>query len=302
MKWIELSVSTPPEFVEPLSQLFHRHGHGGVAVEQAGGYNPDDGEAPPEQDWVKVVTYLPVDPSTQERRSRIDLGVRLVAHVASISPLREKELHEDDWQRAWMQHFQVLHVGKGIVIVPTWRDYEPKPTETVVELDPGMAFGTGHHPTTRMCLELVEGEVSPGMDVLDVGCGSGILCIAAAKLGARRVVGLDTDPVAAKVARSNLQQNGVSQRVAIEEGSLPLPAASPHGFDLAVANISAKVISELAGGLVETLRPGGRLIISGILAGDEDGVVGRLTSEGAAIVRSLVEGDWVTLVASVPEK
>lgn len=299
MKWIELSVRTPSEYVEPLSQLFHRHGEGGVAVEQDGGYDPDDGQTAPVDDWATVLTYLPQDSTAASRRNQIDLGVRLVAHVASISPLRERVVEEDEWNTAWTRHFNVLHIGQRTVIVPSWREYKPREDEAVISLDPGMAFGTGHHPTTKMCLEQLERLTTRGARVLDVGCGSGILCIAASKYGADTVLGLDRDPMAVKVARSNLGANSIADAT-IEEGSVPHAGASPRSFDVVVANISATVISELAVPLVAAVRPGGLVLASGILEEKMPGVARSLTSAGASIDESFVEGDWVAMVASVP--
>ena len=300
MKWLELSVKAPPEFVEPLSQVFYRYGHGGVAVEEDVSFNPDEGESPPAADWVTLKTYLPLNATTHERRNRIDLGVRLVAHVCPISPLQERVLEEEEWQNSWKQHFHVLRVGERTVICPTWRDYEPRKSDVVITLDPGMAFGTGHHPTTRMCLQLLEAMVKPGLDVLDVGCGSGILSIAAAKLGARRVLGLEIDSVAVRVAKENVRENGIGYALRIAQGSLPHPDVRPLSFDIAVANISAKVVSEMAGELVSAVSPGGKVIASGILMDGKEGVERALASAGGILEETIVEGDWVTLVAEVP--
>ena len=299
MKWVELSVRAPSEFVEPLSQVFLRYGHGGVVVEEVGGYNPDEGETPPQALRVTVKTYIPLDSTTEERRNRIDLGVRLVSYLGPITSLQEKVLEEEEWERAWRKHFHVLHIGKTIVVVPTWRDYQPKVSDVVIELDPGMAFGTGHHPTTRMCLELLEELVSPGMNVIDLGCGSGILSIAAAKLGAGSVYGLEIEPAAAAVATSNVRENGAARVVRIAQGSLPDTHIPKKGYDVAVANISAKVISELAGELAAVVKPGGTLIISGGLLDNLDPVKRALSAAGCALQRTVQDGDWVSLVASV---
>ena len=300
MKWLELSVETPQEFVEPLSEIFYRYGHGGVAVENEGGYNPDEGETPRSDARVTVKTYLPLNDSTQERRHRIDLGVRLVAHVSSISALIEREVDEEDWEEAWKEHFHTLRVGKRLVIAPSWRDYTPLEADVVVNLDPGMAFGTGHHPTTRMCLELLESLGKPDMDVLDVGCGSGILSIAAAKMGARSVFGLDVDQTAVKAAKRNAQENGVGHAVRITEGSLPHVDVRPGGYDVTIANISARVVSEIATELLRATRRGGTIVASGILVENSHGVEEALISAGAQVDRRVVDGDWVTLSASVP--
>ena len=265
-----------------------------------GGFNPDEGEAPPRADWATLKTYLPLNSTTDERRGRIDLGVRLVAHVCPISPLQERVLDEEEWQNSWKRHFDVLRVGKRIVVCPTWRRHDPAESDVVITLDPGMAFGTGHHPTTRMCLEQLENLVRPGMNVLDVGCGSGILSIAAAKLGASSVFGLEIDSAAVRVAKENLRENGVGYGVRVTQGTLPCPEVRAQSYHVAVANISAKVVSEIAGDLVMAATPGGRVIVSGILLDNKDGVERALASAGGRLEQTLVDGDWVTLVASNP--
>ena len=299
MKWLELSVQSPPEFVEPLSQIFYRYGHGGVALEEEGGYNPDEGESPPIPSTITLRTYLPLNSTTQERRSRIDIAVRLVAHVCPIPPLQERVLEEQEWQDSWKEHFHVLRVSSRIVIKPTWRSYEPTDGDIVISLDPGMAFGTGHHPTTRMCLERLDQVCRPGMDVLEIGCGSGILSIAAARLGARSVFALEIDSVAVGVAKQNIRENGAMHNIRVAQGTLPHPEVHPGSYDIAVANISAKVVSEMAKELVTAVRSGGEVIASGIVLEHKDGVAQDLAAAGGRIAEPIVDGDWVTLVASV---
>ena len=299
MRWLELSVKTPPEFVEPLSRIFYRYGHGGVAVEEDGGFNLDEGESPPADRWVTLKTYLPLNSTTDERRNRIDLGVRLVAHVSPISSLQETVLEEEEWQNSWKEHFQVLHLGKRTVICPTWLDCEPAESEVFIRLDPGIAFGTGHHPTTKACLELLEDLSRPGMDVLDVGCGSGILSIAAAKLGARSVFALEIDSESLRVAKQNIRENGTGQNIRVTEGSLPHPEIQSKGFDIAIANISSKVVSEMSGELVRAVRPGGKIIASGMLVDNKDAVERALASAGGTLEQTVVDGDWVTMIVSV---
>ena len=298
LKWLELSVSAPPEFVEPLSHIFYRYGHGGVALEQQGGFNPDEGETASETAWVTLKTYLPINESTDERRNRIDVGVRLVAHVGPVTELVARTVDEDEWQNSWKDHFHVLRVGRRLVVKPTWREYEPRASDVVIVLDPGMAFGTGHHPTTRACLEQLERLVVPGASVLDFGCGSGILSIAASKLGASSVLGVEADSSAVRVAKQNARENGVQHNVLVVEGTLPRPEARPGGFDVAVANISAKVVSEASTELVRAVKPGGAVIASGIILDNKAVVERSMAGAGAALSDTIVDGDWVTLVYS----
>ena len=298
-RWLELSVDAPPEYVEPLSEIFHRYGEGGVAVEQPGGFNPDEGETPPVPDAVTIKTYLPMDATTRDRRERIAAGARLIAKFARISDLRERVASEDEWRDSWKEFFHPLRIGRGIVICPTWRECETEPGDAVVRLDPGMAFGTGHHPTTRMCLELLERAVSPGDRVLDLGCGSGILSIAAAKLGAAAVLGFEIDGAAVKSARANVDANGVGDRVEIIHGTLPSAKAPPQAFDLALANISARVVEDMAERLADCLAPGGTLIASGVIEAHLDGVTAALESAGATVRERTMDGDWGALAATV---
>lgn len=298
MKWIELTVDVPPEYAEPMSEIFHRYGHGGVAIEQEAGYNPDEGESPPVPDFVTVKTYLPVDNTTERRRNQIDIGVRLVAHLATISPLKEKYVEEEDWQNAWKEHFDPLRIGRHLVICPTWRTVETSESDILIHLDPGMAFGTGHHPTTRTCMEILERDTKPGDRILDVGCGSGILSVVAVKVGATSALGLEIDPVAARAGEENVRINGIEDKVQIVQGTLPSPLAEARSFDIVAANISAKVVTNLAQHLIDSVAIGGKLIAGGIIEPHVEDVTKALNAVGASIDETFIDGDWVTLLAS----
>ena len=298
MKWIELTVDVPPEYAEPMSEIFHRYGHGGVAIEQEAGYNPDEGESPPVPDFVTIKTYLPVDNTTERRRNQIDIGVRLVAHLATISPLKEKYVEEEDWQNAWKEHFHPLRIGRHLVICPTWRTVETSESDILIHLDPGMAFGTGHHPTTRTCMEILERDTKPGDRILDVGCGSGILSVVAVKVGATSALGLEIDPVAARAGEENVRINGIEDKVQIVQGTLPSPLAEARSFDIVAANISAKVVTNLAQHLIDSVAIGGKLIAGGIIKPHVEDVTKALNAVGASIDETFIDGDWVTLLAS----
>jgi ribosomal protein L11 methyltransferase len=298
LKWIELTVDVPPEYAEPMSEIFHRYGHGGVAIEQEAGYNPDEGESPPVPDFVTIKTYLPVDNTTERRRNQIDIGVRLVAHLATISPLKEKYVEEEDWQNAWKEHFHPLRIGRHLVICPTWRTVETSESDILIHLDPGMAFGTGHHPTTRTCMEILERDTKPGDRILDVGCGSGILSVVAVKVGATSALGLEIDPVAARAGEENVRINGIEDKVQIVQGTLPSPLAEARSFDIVAANISAKVVTDLAQHLIDSVAIGGKLIAGGIIEPHVKDVTKALNAVGASIDETFIDGDWVTLLAS----
>jgi ribosomal protein L11 methyltransferase len=190
----------------------------------------------------------------------------------------------------------VLRVGRRIVIRPTWRRHRRRPDDVVLALDPGMAFGTGLHPTTRLCLAALErvadrGDVT-GSRALDIGCGSGILAIAAVKLGAASVVGVDTDPIAVEATAANAARNRLARRIAAREGSLP---TREPPFDLVLANLIASVLITLAGALAAELRPGGTLLASGIYVDREDAVRDEFAAAGLAVRERTAEGDWVAL-------
>ena len=299
-KWVELSIEAPAEYVEPLSHLFLRYGKGGVVTEEPGGYSPDEGESPPIPDRVTVKTFYPLDDESDARFGRIDVGVRLMSQLTCMSPLTQRVIEEREWAEAWKEHFHPLRVGERLVVAPSWREFAPGEGDVVIRLDPGMAFGTGHHPTTRMCLEEVEALVEPGMEVLDAGCGSGILSIAAALLGARRAFGLDVEEVAVSVAQANAAENGVACVVSAVVGSLPHPQVREGGYDLVLANISAKVGIELAEALASAIRPGGALVVSGFLLKDEEAVRRAYAGAGGAVEGRQEEGDWVTLRLRMP--
>ena len=299
MKWLEFSIRTTPEYVEPISELFRRYGESGVVVEEVGDWDPDQvsGElAPPTS--VTVRTYIPLDATAQSRREMIDIGVRLISLLQPMGDLEERELEEDEWETAWKSHFTLLRVGKRLVIKPTWQEYTPADGEEVVELDPGMAFGTGHHPTTRMCLEELERRIQPGMRILDLGTGSAILAVAAAKLGAAEVMALDIASDVLPVARTNVDSNGVTQKVRVLGGTLPHQQVKQASFDLVVANITAHAITDLAHSIAEVLVPSGVLAASGILVEHQADVEEALSNESLEVVERRYDDDWVLLVAA----
>jgi ribosomal protein L11 methyltransferase len=304
MKWIELSVEADREAVEAISELFAKYGYnGGVAIEEP--IIPDKDEEDKYQvdlsRPVTISTWLPDDERAAESRERIAQHLWHLGQMRYISTLRVTVSDEQDWANAWKEHYHVLRVGRHIVIRPSWREYNPEPGDVSIELDPGMAFGTGLHPTTRLCLAALEDHVSPGMSVLDLGTGSGILAIATAKLGATQVLAIDNDSVAVKAAHENVALNPeVTHRIRITEGTLE--AAGEAQFDLVVSNIIAKVIIELAPSLAAALLPAAVLIVSGIIEEKADSVALALAAAGLHNLERRQEGDWVALVARRMDK
>jgi len=314
--WLELAVTADPEAVEAVSEVMSRHAQGGVAIEEP--YTLlDDGQvaesipgAP-----VTVRVYVPADAAGEEARARIEEGLWHLRQIGfgNISALSSSRLAEEDWANAWKEHYHVVHLGRRTVIKPSWREYTPAAGEVVVELDPGMAFGTGLHPTTRTCLLALEDALTPSDEVLDVGSGSGILSLAALKLGASHVLALDVSSVAVDATRANAQANGVGDRIDVRLATLVGAAGEPYfplppdaailgaeigTFDVVLANIIARVVAQLAPALVRAVRPGGTLIASGIIAERRHEAEEPLRAAGLTNIRDLIEGDWVTLVGT----
>ena len=287
MEWLEVSVEVENEAVEAVTEAFSRYAHGGVVVEAG----PDGWNACP----VVVRAYLPSDDELWSKRKGIQ---EALWHLGQIQPMPEpqfRKVAEEDWTEAWKKRLKVLRIGERLVVQPSWLDYRAGPQDLVIQLDPGMAFGTGLHPTTQLCLCSLEAHVRPGMAVLDLGTGSGILAIAAARLRARLVLGVDNDKQAVRVARSNAIANNVQEIVTVRQGSL----SDVRGrYDLVVINILARVIVEmLREGLAERMLPEGILIASGIIADSVSDVVPALEEGGLELVDQEQRGDWVSLVA-----
>ena len=236
-------------------------------------------------------------------RAAVDAARRDLAHLQAfelrhIGEVETRVVHEEDWAEAWKEHFPVLRVGRRLVIRPTWREHDATPDDVVISLDPGQAFGTGLHPTTRLCLALMEDVADRGLvrgaSVVDVGCGSGILAIAASLLGAQPVLGVDTDPLAVETTLKNAALNGLGERIRARQGSVPLGDNEPT-FDIVLANLVASLLIDLASALKESVRPGGRLIASGIFVDREPEVRTAFESVGLRVVGIQSEGDWVAL-------
>lgn len=300
MDWLEISVQADGEAAEAVSEVFNRlngaeGGRGGGAI-TIGGFGEDGVLRSP---VVTVSTYLACDGREGERRRQIEEAIWHLRQLYSLPEPRVRVLAEEDWANAWKAHYHPFRVGEHLVIAPSWEPSSPGPGDTLILLDPGMAFGTGLHPSTRLCLILLEAHLRPGDSVLDLGTGSGVLAIAAAKLGAASVLARDIDPIAVEAARENVARNGVNHVVRVEEGSLPEAGGQAKaGFDLVLVNILAEVIIRLLGeGLAEIVNPRGRLILSGIIAPKARDIEAVLAARQFTIVERRAEGDWIALLA-----
>ncbi len=301
MHWLELTVQTHPEAVESVSELLNRYITGGIAIEEpielvdeGQEYRVLAGQP------VKVHAYLPIDGKEEAARQQVAEGLWHLSSLGMqyVGDLQTRIVHEEDWANAWKDYYHVTHIGQRLVIRPSWREYLPENNEVVLELDPGMAFGTGLHPTTRMCLEQIEQRMRPDMHVLDVGTGSGILALAAAKLGAANVHCIDNSSVAVESAVANAEINHMSDRVNVVLGVLDETEAFclSGQYDLVLANIIARVIGSIASNLAQVLAPDGILITSGIIADRRHEAEKPLLATGLKIIDQVMIDDWVTLI------
>jgi ribosomal protein L11 methyltransferase len=305
--WLELSVAADHEAVEAVSEILSRAAPGGTSVEPAFTLVDEGLGAQVDVSRPAIVrAALPLTDAAGVQvavdRAELELGHLQAFGLRPIGELTARIVHEADWANAWKAHFPVLRIGRRIVIRPTWRRHRRRPDDVVLALDPGMAFGTGLHPTTRLCLAALEefaerGALTPSTRVLDVGSGSGILAIAAALLGAREVLAVDVDPIAVQASRENARRNRLARVITAREGSVP---TGDGPFDLVLANLIAGLLVTLADPLVDEVRQGGTLLASGIFHDREGQVVEAFGSRGLDLTNRWAEGDWVALELTRP--
>lgn len=301
MEWLEISLVVPVEHVEAACGALSDVAPSGCSVEDAVvPLGPEEGVRYEPWRPSTVRAYLPVDAHLEERRATLRA---LTASFPCTVHFVERAVREEDWANAWKEFFQVEHVTDRLVIRPAWREYVPSEGEVVLTLDPGMAFGTGQHETTRMCLAAVDELVRTGMHVLDLGCGSGILGIAAAKLGAASITAIDLESVAVEATLANAAVNGVQDAFRVAEGSLderwPFEVSPFAAFDLVLANIHATAVTTLAPAIRGALRSGGMVVVSGVIGERLAGVLKALDAAGFASSDVRAAGDWRAVVAAV---
>uniref|UniRef100_A0A831UDJ4 Ribosomal protein L11 methyltransferase n=1 Tax=Geobacter metallireducens TaxID=28232 RepID=A0A831UDJ4_GEOME len=290
--WAEVTCEVPAAMVDLLADFLVELSGNGVSIDnlELDTFSLDTVEEQP----VKTVrAYFNPDDDLEAKLAALNRFLREQWPAGDDTippPPAVATIREEDWATGWRQHFTPTRIGRRLVIKPTWEPFAPQPGDVVIELDPGMAFGTGTHPTTRLCLEALE-KLGPSGDVLDVGTGSGILAMAAARLGARRVVGTDIDPDAVEVARENCAMNGVTADLV----TTPL-AAIPGRFDVVLANILAEDLVRMAADLTAKVAPGGALILSGILVEREPYVIAGFAATGLVLAETTREGEWSCLL------
>lgn len=309
MKWSEFAIQTTNEAVEPVSNILHEAGASGVVIEdplelvkerenvfgEIYHLNPDDYP----NEGVVIKAYLPVnsflgdtiDAIKESINNLLLFDIDLGKNVVSIS-----EVNEEEWATAWKKYYNPVKISERFTIVPTWEDYTPVSSdELIIELDPGMAFGTGTHPTTVMCIQALERTVQPGDLVVDVGTGSGVLSIAAALLDAKRIQSLDLDEVAVQSAKQNVELNKVQDKVSVSQGNL-LDGVKEQA-DIVVANILAEVIMRFTDDVAKVVKSGGYFIASGIIQTKKQDVKEAIIASGFTVEETILMEDWVAIIA-----
>lgn len=288
--WFEITAQVPPFEVEAVSDLMRGVSPGGIIVEEPVDIlGPEKGFRVRGGEPVLVRAYLP----SSELGAVLTEDLRRAMEAFPNVELTAKPIYEQDWSVSWREFFGVVETGGRAVIVPSWIEHTVRPGQVAIRLDPGQAFGTGHHETTRLCLLALDELVTPGIRMLDVGTGSGVLSIAAMLLGASAVTAIDIDPIAAEVARANCDTNGIGPEVAISAGTLTPQHAGR--YLLAVSNISTDANIGLAASFEAVVETGGRLVLSGILSPDARRVAAAMGGHGFALRAMRHERDWCLL-------
>ena len=309
MKWTEISIQTTHEAVDMVANIFHDLGSSGVVIEdpelvnsylRSGRWDYSDIPEAVNTEIVVVKAYLLADEHLDDKlglfkekvQELVSFGINKGSGITKC-----RDVMEEDWASSWKEFFHPIKVGERIVIKPSWEEYVPMNNDLVIELDPGMAFGTGTHHTTAMCCRVLEDVVQPGSVVFDIGTGSGILAVAAAKLGASSVQAVDFDKIAVRVAKENIGINNVQNLVQVSQSDL---LAGVNGqADVIVANIVADIVIKLLPDLPARLKENGVFIASGIITERLSDVTTAMLAQDLVIDKVIEEGGWVAIVASV---
>jgi ribosomal protein L11 methyltransferase len=300
MKWIEVKVifdfKDKQLAVDLISDLFYGLDLKGVVIETP--------EIESLEDWgsdavipeeYSVIGYLPCNDQLEKNRKFIEENLSRLEKTNGIEyKIVYSELNEQDWAQTWKTYFWPEKITANIVVKPTWREYIRKPDEIVLEIDPGMAFGTGTHPTTCMCITMIEKYLKKNNTFLDIGTGSGILMIAAAKLGAGKIWGTDNDAAAVDIARRNLIQNQIPKSV-FEVITGDLVDKISERFDLVAANLTTKTILTLLENIHKVLIQDGIVLCSGIIETDKNRILGKMKHVGLNVIDTLTDGDWISM-------
>jgi ribosomal protein L11 methyltransferase len=305
--WLEVSMTVDGELAEAVADVFARYAPNGVMTEQGVKYNDAEDAGTPTGP-ITVRAYLEINGQIEETRQKLEESLFYLGMIQRLPAPAYRQIADQNWMEAWKQHYRPILIGQRLVIVPAWME-SPDPNLVAIKIDPGMAFGTGTHPTTQLCLELMERwfskseiENRKSKIVMDIGCGSGILSIAALKLGARQALGVDIDAESINNARANAEANGVGQELVLGVGSVQEILEGKFAFrkaPLVMANILAPVIVRLFQvGLASLIDEHGTIILSGILLEQEQSVIDAGQAHGLRLDERRQSGDWVALSLS----
>ena len=306
MNWLEVSLVVNGELAEAVADVLARYAYSGVMMEQGVRYNDEEDAGTPTGP-ITVRAYLELDDQIEEKRQKLEESLYYLGRIQPLPIATYRQIADQNWMEAWKQHYKPILIGKHLVIVPAWMD-SPDPDRIAIKIDPGMAFGTGTHPTTQLCLELMEKAIddirisNTEFRVIDVGCGSGILSIAAMKLGAKQALGVDIDAGSIENARENANANGVGDELTLAVGSVDEIRKGQFTFErapLVLANILAPVIVRLFdAGLADLIEENGAIILSGILQEQEARVLEAAQAKGLRMNERRQIEDWVALSMS----
>ena len=302
MNWLEVSLTVDGELAEAVADVLARFAYSGVMMEQGVRYNDEEDAGTPTGP-ITVRAYLEINDQIEETRHKLEESLYYLGRIQPLPAASYKEIADQNWMESWKQHYKPILVGERLVIVPAWME-SPDPNRIAIKIDPGMAFGTGTHPTTQLCLELMEKEFLDRhpSSVIDVGCGSGILSIAALKLGARSALGVDIDAGSIVNARENANANQIGDELTLEVGSVQEIRQGQFAFSkapLVLANILAPVIVRLFdAGLADLIDVNGAILLSGILQEQAQNVIEGAQANGLQIKARRQLGDWVALTMS----
>ncbi len=313
MNWLEVSLTVDGELAEAVADVLARFAPNGVMTEQGVKFVNDEDEGTATGP-ITVRAYLPADEQLEDTRQKLEESLYYLGMIQPLPPATFKMIADQNWMEAWKQHYKPIPIGQRLIIVPAWID-SPEPERIPIKIDPGMAFGTGTHPTTQLCLALMEkffdvktvdsGQWTvnrPPSTVIDIGCGSGILSIAALKLGAKQVLGVDIDEPSIKNSRENADVNGIGDELLLGVGSVKEIREGKFAFKsapLVVANILAPIIIRLFdAGLADLVEPEGAIILSGILQEQAQSVIEAGQTKGLRMNEMSQIGDWVALAMS----
>jgi ribosomal protein L11 methyltransferase len=312
MNWLEVSLTVNGELAEAVADVLARFAYSGVMMEQGVKYTDEEDAGTPTGP-ITVRAYLEMNDQIEETRQKLEESLYYLGRIQPLPEASYRQIADQNWMEAWKQHYKPILIGQHLVILPAWID-SPDPNRIPIKIDPGMAFGTGTHPTTQLCLELMENYFDHGprttdheassmvhrpLSVIDVGCGSGILSIAAVKLGAASALGVDIDAGSILNARENAETNQMGNELVLEVGSVQEILEGKFAFrkaPLVLANILAPVIIRLFdAGLADLVEENGAIILSGILQEQEQNVLEAAQAKGLHIIEGKQMGDWVAM-------